>query len=316
MRLELLETLILYSRLGTMDAVARECGCTTAAVVKRIQLLEEEVGQTLTRRVGRGRELTEAGCYLVERSHQILNLVDATVSELQNLEDNPQGTIVIAGRESSALDSLAPVMSQVRARYPGISFQVTLCGREAATRMIGEGTASFAVLDDSWDCTAWETLALSGEDRWGLLVRSDSDVVGRESIRRADITQRSLIMPKERSRELGYWLDKEKQLTVVGRYGTSRGARVMVEAGVGEAIVLENMALGGSVGLGGDAGAGLGVAADGAGLVFIPLDWLVGLTCVLAWDKQTRLSRVGEIFLEAVRAAVAGGSMAGGSAAG
>ncbi|MDY5127907.1 LysR family transcriptional regulator [Actinotignum sp. GS-2025f] len=305
MRLELLETLILYSRLGTMDAVAREYGCTTAAVVKRIQLLEEEVGQTLTRRVGRGRELTEAGCYLVERSHQILGLVDATVAELQDLEDNPQGTIVIAGRESSAMDSLAPVMSQVRARYPGISFQVTLCGREAATRMIGEGTASFAVLDDSWDCTAWQTLALSGEDRWGLLVRGDSDLVGRGTVRRADITQRSLIMPKERSRELGYWLDKENQLMVVGRYGTSRGARVMVEAGVGEAIVLENMALSGR------ADTRAGVVTAGVGLVFIPLDWLVGLTCVLAWDKQARLGRVGEIFLEAVRASVAGGSAAG-----
>ncbi|MDK8512998.1 MULTISPECIES: LysR family transcriptional regulator [Actinomycetaceae] len=204
MRLELLETLILYSRLGTMDAVARESGCTTAAVVKRIQLLEEEVGQVLTRRLGRGRELTEAGHHLVERSYQILNLMDTTVAELHNLEDNPNGTIVIAGRESSALDGLAPVMSQVRARYPGITFQITLSGREAATRMLTEGTASFAVLDGSWDYSAWETLPLVDEDRWGLLVRSDSDLVGRERICRADITQRSLIMPKERSRELGY----------------------------------------------------------------------------------------------------------------
>ncbi|MGJ9505460.1 hypothetical protein [Actinotignum sp. GS-2025c] len=40
------------------------------------------------------------------------------------------------------------------------------------------------------------------------------------------------------------------------------------------------------------------------------------LDTLLAWDKQARLSRVGEIFLEAVRAATAGGSAAGGSAAG
>lgn len=300
MRLELLETLILYSRLGTMDAVARKCGCTTAAVVKRIQLLEEEVGQQLTRRVGRGRELTEAGCYLVERSHQILGLVDSTVAELQNLEDNPQGTIVIAGRESSALDSLAPVMGQVRARYPGISFQVTLCEREAATRMIGEGTASFAVLDDSWDCTAWETLSLPGEDRWGLLVRTDSDVVGRGTVRRADITQRSLIMPKERSRELGYWLDKENQLDVVGRYGSGRVACRMVEAGVGEAIVLENT-VAENVGMIGASNSG-----GGCGLVFVPLDWLVGLRCVLAWSRQACLGRAGEVFVETARAAFAG----------
>ncbi|MDY5147588.1 LysR family transcriptional regulator [Actinotignum sanguinis] len=305
MRLELLETLILYSRLGTMDAVARESGCTTAAVVKRIQLLEEEVGQQLTRRLGRGRELTEAGHHLVERSYQILNLMDTTVAELHNLEENPQGTIVIAGRESSALDGLAPVMSRVRAHYPGITFQIALSGREAATRMLTEGTASFAVLDGSWDCSAWETLPLVDEDRWGLLVRSDSDLVGRERICRADITQRSLIMPKERSRELGYWLNKENQLTIVGRYGTSRGARVMVEAGVGEAIVLENMALTGR------ADASSGEASSAAGLVFIPLDWLVGLTCVLAWDKQARLGRVAEIFLEEVRTAVASGNAAG-----
>ncbi|MGJ9641934.1 LysR family transcriptional regulator [Actinotignum sp. GS-2025c] len=299
-RLELLETLVSYSRLGTMDAVARQCGCTTAAVVKRIQLLEEEVGYRLTQRAGRGSELTEAGWHLVERSTQILGLVDKTVSEIRDAVDDPQGRVVIVGRESSALESLATVMGRVRQRYPGISFELRACGREQAARMLVEGGASFAVLDASWECESWETLSLPGEDRWGLLTRKESDVAGRESVRRADITKRALLLPSEGSRELGYWLDKENQLDVVGRYGSGRVACRLVEAGVGEAIVLEN-AVAGNAGMIGAANSG-----GGCGLVFVPLDWLVGLRCVLAWSKQARLGRAGEVFVETARAAFAG----------
>ncbi|WP_407706701.1 LysR family transcriptional regulator [Actinotignum sanguinis] len=298
MRLELLETLGLYSRLGTMDAVARECGCTTAAVVKRIQLLEEEVGYRLTRRVGRGSELTEAGWHLVERSFQILALVDKTVSEIRDAVDDPCGRVVIVGRESSALDRLAMVMGQVRQRFAGVSFQVVACGREQAARMLGEGRASFAVLDASWDCASWETLVMPGEDRWGLLTRSDSDLAGRESVCRADIARRGLLLPGEGSRELGYWLGKESQLDVVGWYGTGRQAGGLVRAGVGEAIVLENT-------VAENAGV-IRAANSGGGLVFVPLDWLVGLRCVLAWSRQARLGRAGEVFVETARAVFAG----------
>ncbi|MDY5130233.1 LysR family transcriptional regulator [Actinotignum sp. GS-2025c] len=309
MRLELLETLVSYSRLGTMDAVARQCGCTTAAVVKRIQLLEEEVGYRLTQRAGRGSELTPAGWHLVERSTQILGLVDKTVSEIRDAVDDPQGRVVIVGRESAALESLATVMGRVRQRYPGISFELRACGREQAARMLAEGGASFAVLDASWECESWETLALPGEDRWGLLTRSGSDLAGRESVRRADITKRALLLPSEGSRELGYWLDKENQLDVVGRYGSGRVACRLVEAGVGEAIVLENAVVENAVGgenrvLSGETG------VSGAGLVFVPLDWLVGLRCVLAWSKQARLGRAGEVFVETARAAFAGEAVA------
>ncbi len=291
-----------------MDAVARQCGCTTAAVVKRIQLLEEEVGYRLTQRAGRGSELTEAGWHLVERSTQILGLVDKTVSEIRGVVDDPRGRIVIVGRESSALESLATVMGRVRQEYPGISFEVVACGREQAARMLVEGGASFAVLDASWECESWETLALPGEDRWGLLTRKESDVAGRESVRRADITKRALLLPSEGSRELGYWLDKENQLDVVGRYGSGRVACRLVEAGVGEAIVLENAVAGNTVrvenvvGSGGSVPAGA-TGVSGAGLVFVPLDWLVGLRCVLAWSKQARLGRAGEVFVETAREA-------------
>lgn len=283
-----------------MDAVARQCGCTTAAVVKRIQLLEEEVGYRLTQRAGRGSELTAAGWHLVERSIQILGLVDKTVSEIRDSVDDPQGRIVIVGRESSALESLASVMGRVRREYPGISFEVEACGREQAVRMLSEGGVSFAVLDASWECAAWETLSLPGEDRWGLLVRAGSDLAGRESVRRADITKRALVLPHEGSRELGYWLDKENQLDVVGRYGSGRVACRMVEAGVGEAIVLENT-VAENVGMIGASNSG-----GGCGLVFVPLDWLVGLRCVLAWSRQACLGRAGEVFVETARAAFAG----------
>ncbi|WP_236624499.1 LysR family transcriptional regulator substrate-binding protein [Actinotignum schaalii] len=222
------------------------------------------------------------------------------MSEIRGAVDDPQGRIVIVGRESSALESLATVMGRVRQRYPGISFELRACGREQAARMLVEGGASFAVLDASWECESWETLSLPGEDRWGLLTRKESDVAGRESVRRADITKRALLLPSEGSRELGYWLDKENQLDVVGRYGSGRVACRLVEAGVGEAIVLEN-AVAGNAGMIGAANSG-----GGCGLVFVPLDWLVGLRCVLAWSKQARLGRAGEVFVETARAAFAG----------
>ncbi|MDY5148804.1 hypothetical protein DDD64_02330 [Actinotignum sanguinis] len=293
MKPELLETLIVLSRVGTMEAVAKEMGCTSPAIVKRIQALEEEVGQKVVERRGRRGSITPAGWRLIERGYQILALMEETTQELRTMREDPHGTVMIAGRESSALDELASIMGRARARYPGIGFSVKAMERDQIAQGLSSGAISFAVLDASWDSSQWETLPLPTEDKWGLLVPAGSDLAELSVVYRANIVKRAVIMPAEPSRELGYWLGKHSQLTIRGTYSNHREAQMMVKAGVGEALVLENASTSGV-----------------EGLVFVPLDWLVALRCVLAWDKSVLRGRAMQAFLEEVRAWYGGGRLA------
>uniref|UniRef100_UPI0025BE07EB LysR family transcriptional regulator n=1 Tax=Achromobacter sp. UBA5777 TaxID=1945913 RepID=UPI0025BE07EB len=60
---------------GSLAEAARRLDLTPAAIAARVRTLEEELGATLVKRVGRSVKATEAGLKVLERARSVLREV-------------------------------------------------------------------------------------------------------------------------------------------------------------------------------------------------------------------------------------------------
>lgn len=81
--MDVLRTLITAHRLGSFSRTAEKIGRSQSAVSQQIQKLEEQVGQPLFVKQGRGLVLTEAGEVMLTYAQRILDLNDEAVVALR-----------------------------------------------------------------------------------------------------------------------------------------------------------------------------------------------------------------------------------------
>ncbi|HEX7919629.1 MAG TPA: LysR substrate-binding domain-containing protein [Bradyrhizobium sp.] len=82
--MDVLRTLITAYRLGNFSRAAAKIGRSQSAVSQQIRKLEEQIGQPLFVKQGRGLALTEAGELILTYAHRILDLNDEAVEALRN----------------------------------------------------------------------------------------------------------------------------------------------------------------------------------------------------------------------------------------
>jgi DNA-binding transcriptional LysR family regulator len=81
--MDVLRTLVAAEELGGLNRAALRVGRSQSAVSQQIRKLEEQVGQPLFRKQGRGVALTEAGDLVLRYARRILELNDEAVAAVQ-----------------------------------------------------------------------------------------------------------------------------------------------------------------------------------------------------------------------------------------
>src|SRR4030095_4859660 len=101
---------------------AEELKLTPSGVSRIITRLEDRLGARLLQRTTRKLSLTEAGARFHARSAQILvDLVDAE-AEVQKTALHPRGTLKLSASVFFGRRYLAPMLRQLSARFPELSF--------------------------------------------------------------------------------------------------------------------------------------------------------------------------------------------------
>src|SRR5260370_37061803 len=77
---DILRTLVAAQQLGGFNRAAQQVGRSQSAVSQQIRKLEEQLGQALFRKEGRGLALTEAGDVALSYARRILSLNDEAVA--------------------------------------------------------------------------------------------------------------------------------------------------------------------------------------------------------------------------------------------
>jgi len=144
-----------FARLRALAAVAREGSVTAAAeslnysqptISHHLARLEHEVGVTLTTRVGRGLELTQAGRLLAARAEEILGQLESARSEVAAYAGLTAGRLRLAAFPS-ALATIVPLATaRFATLYPAIDVALTEAEPPDAITTLRSGEVDVAVV--------------------------------------------------------------------------------------------------------------------------------------------------------------------------
>src|SRR5258706_2191681 len=96
---------------------------TQPAVSQAVRRLEVELGEQLFDRSSKTGTLTEAGKMLQNYGQRLVRLAEETESAVRELRDLRRGRVLIGANEA-AVDTLLPVVSRFRPRYPDIAIDL------------------------------------------------------------------------------------------------------------------------------------------------------------------------------------------------
>ena len=107
---------------------AARLGISGAAVSKAVQLLEERIGVALLVRNARHATLTQEGAAFFARCQEAVRAVSGARESLDSVRAVPAGKLVVSV-PFVASSLLAPALSLLRARYPGLDLRVAVTDR-------------------------------------------------------------------------------------------------------------------------------------------------------------------------------------------
>lgn len=103
---------------GSVSQGAAALHMSQPALSRQVMLLEQEVGQPLLVRTGRGTEPTEAGLALLSHARAIFELADRARADMRDRQSSPRGRVSIGLPPRVAHVLTADLVEQFRARYP------------------------------------------------------------------------------------------------------------------------------------------------------------------------------------------------------
>ena len=273
--------------------VAREASFSRAAdalymsqptLSRQIRDLEEELGTTLFVRTNRNVTLTRDGMRLRRRAQEIVELMDRTREEFENLDEDISGDVCIGSGETHAMRALARVAIDVRREHPGVRYHLFSGNADDVTERLDRGLLDFGVVIDPADLHKYDFLRIPGSDSWGLLMPADHPLAAKEAVTPGDLDGVPLLVSRQSmvAGDLARWLGGDfDRLEIAATYNLVFNAAIMVEQGMGCALTLDHLV--GSM--------------DVGGLCFRPLAPKVESGLNLVWKKYQVFSPAAEAFL-------------------
>lgn len=275
-------------------AVAREQNISKAAsslfvtqpnLSRQMQNLEKEVGQRLFIRGTRKITLTEAGRLLYKRAEEIIELYNKTETELNKPITDIGGDICIGGGESYVMGLIAKAAHEVQKDYPNVKFHLFSGDMVAVSEKLDKGLIDFGIFIEPADLSKYDYLRLPLTDTWGVLMRKDSPLAGKQYITPEDLWDEPLIRSKHSLGKsiISDWFKKSaEELNIVATYNLLYNASVLVEEGIGYAVGLDKI---------------INTSSDG-NLCFVPFYPKLESRLDIAWKKYQVFTKGAEIFLK------------------
>lgn len=233
--------------------VAQEQNITRAAekllmaqppLSRQIKQLEEELGTPLFIRGKKKLELTEEGMFLKERAEHILDLVEQTKLEIDDMKQGMSGTVYIGVTETIATTLLPQYIAGFKALHPDVHYDIRSGNSDALIDRLDKGLLDFAIVREPYNQEEFDGTRIRKEP-WCVLVSKDNKIASMpgDTVPLEAIASEELIVPsiKSRRREIENWFT-EKNLTanIFCEYAPLISALYLVEQGVGAAILPES----------------------------------------------------------------------------
>ncbi len=292
MEIRVLRYFLTVAREGNITAAANFLHLTQPTLSRQIKDLEKELGKQLLIRKSHNVSLTPEGMLLRKRAEEILAMVDKTEAEFTSIENTVSGDIYVGGGETQAIRDIAEIIKDLRDDYPGIHFHLYSGNAEDVTERLDKGLLDFGILIQPADLSKYNYINLPGKDIWGVIMPKDSPLAAKKVIEKKDLLHLPLIFsrqamsPHPSGNEFADWFGEDfDKLDVVTTFNLVYNASILVEAGVGYAVTLDNLA----------------DTSEDSRLCFRPLSPRLESGLNIIWKKYQVFSPAAELFLKEVQ---------------
>ena len=288
MELRTLKYFLTVAKEENISKAANVLHLTQPTLSRQLMDLENELGIKLFIRGNRKVQLTDEGKLLCKRAEEIMTLVDKTEQELNHSDTIINGDIYIGGGETDAIRLIAKTAQHLQRKYPNIKYHIFSGNADDVTERLDKGLLDFGILIEPTDFTKDEHLQIPTTDTWGLLMRKDSNLASKQTIKPKDLKHIPLIISRQSlvDEAISNWLtESSKNLNIIATYNLIFNASLMVEEGMGYALCLDKL---------------VNTTGD-CELCFIPLSPPLESKLSIVWKKNQILSKASQKFLQALR---------------
>lgn len=153
---------------------------------QQLKMLESELGVQLVERGSRRLRLTDAGIKLRDRAVQILELVEATTTELKEMKEGFEGVLSIGTVASSGTSLLPEYIRNFNQSYPKVKFQLWEGDSFKITELLDNGIIEIGIVRLPLHSDIYDFISLPDEPM--IAVYSEQWNVG-ENSRRVSMTE-------------------------------------------------------------------------------------------------------------------------------
>ena len=236
MDLKRLEYFVAVAEAGSFSQAAASLHMSQPALSQQVALLEQETGQRLFNRTGRGVELTDAGQSLLTHARGIFELVDRARADMRERQLTPSGRITIGLPPRVAHAMTADLVECFRTEFPEAAISVAEGLSVRLREWLIAGRLDVAVLFDPLDSPLLHMETLVREP---LVVMARMPLPLR--MRLAEVAALPLVLPS-RPNALRQLLEKEVhpkglQLKVVAEVDSIQTVLSLVARGVASTVL-------------------------------------------------------------------------------
>lgn len=292
MEFRVLRYFLAVAREGSITGAANFLNVTQPTLSRQIKDLEEELGQVLLIRGSHNVTLTAEGMILRKRAEEIIDMVSKTKAEFNSMEDTIGGDVFIGGGETEAMKYIAEIIKELQAEYPLIKYHLYSGNAEDVTERVDKGLLDFGVLIQPTDLSKYDSIAMPAKDLWGVVMRKDSPLAVKKTIKRSDLLNLPLICSRQVVRRtsstnefLDWFGDDFEKLNIVATFNLIYNAGLLVEEGVGYAVTLDKLVN----------------TTSNSQICFRPMEPKLESGLNVVWKKYQVFSPAAKVFLEALQ---------------
>lgn len=282
MELRVLRYFLVVAREENITRAAEQLHITQPTLSRQLSQLQDELGVMLFHRGRHGIALTEDGMLLRRRALEIVALSDKTAREMSHEEDMLSGEIAIGSGETKSILSLTSMMADFRKTHPDVTFEMYTAIADDVKDRLDRGLLDIGLLIEPVDISQYHYLRLPGMEKAGVLVRTDSPLAEKASVRPEDLVGIPLLMVKRpyMRNEMVHWFGSYyDQIQVAATYDLIYNAAMMVKNDVGVALCIE-------------------LESHFDGLCFRPVSPPAETGSVLVWKEEQTLPSATRAFIE------------------
>jgi DNA-binding transcriptional LysR family regulator len=292
MELRVLRYFLAVAREGSMTGAADFLHVTQPTLSRQLKDLEQELGKKLFIRSSHSITLTDEGMLLRKRADEIVAMADKLVAEFSSMEETISGDVYIGGGETDALRQIARVVKDLQLRFPNIRYHLYSGNEDDVTERLDKGLLDFGILIQPADLSKYNYIDIPAKDVWGVVMRKDSPLAFKDTIQAVDllnvpvICSRQAIKQTFSKNEFADWFGEDfDKLNVVTTYNLAYNAAIMVDEGIGYAVVLDKIVN----------------TSNDSNLCFRPLEPRLESGLNIVWKKHQVFSAASDTFLKEIR---------------